>query len=803
MKIFTSFSRLQTSVLKTTLTLCLMLMAASAANAQNTPTLYKSGTVAGGEWFLYTDGTLKFSEFTWAIPDYSDTGARAPWAAYNSDIKTIEFGSVEFIGKYAFDGCQNLKSFTAPNVIAVGAYAFRNCTSLTRLYLPEATTIEEKGFFSCTSLTSAILPKLESTSDMCFASCEQLASVTFGSSLKTLYDGTFWKCTALTSIVIPDRVTTIGQGAFYGCSNLANVTLGKNVKDIGMYAFYKAFKNATNPTIVVNGPAPTLEDYAFEGVTKEDIALKIPNEYSDSYWNITSWRGFNQLIYPQSGTNPKWEITIDGTLTLYGNTPDYSAANDAPWTRYEDYFDKVVTASNVSYVGQFAFFNYPNLKSVSLPNVEELGMDAFSNCRNLTSVFLGNSLRTISSGVFFDCRDLPSIVIPDNVTSIGQHAFGNCKSLNSIALGKSVSSIGENAFMTCFERGTATKNIYVTGPVPATPDNTFEDVTCGNVNLYVPSDYSARYKSHSVWKNFKFADTSSDTRKIVTRVVATSDLASFAVEGNAVAGSIPTFTVTEGTPGYFNSNQYNGRWQKKEGDKWVTSQGGVNPTFTLGTWRFSCQVRIDGNDGTTHRLAKDAEIYVDGERWAETTYPAVEATYSYINTYSPEITVTPRIAPTGITLRQSTVFLYTMGETTQLTYVISPSDATEQDVTWTSTDTTVATVSPTGLVTAKGRGKSYVYAITSNGKKDDCQIICDIIPRGDVNGDREINSADVVKIYDVIINGSPFGTTHDIYDVNGDGDINSGDVVKIYDIIINGDETMTPIPVDPEPPIIN
>ena len=66
------------------------------------------------------------------------------------------------------------------------------------------------------------------------------------------------------------------------------------------------------------------------------------------------------------GTNPKWEISRDGTLTLYESTPDYLEAKDTPWYSYGEYFDKVVTASNVSYVGQFAFFNYPNLKSVSL-----------------------------------------------------------------------------------------------------------------------------------------------------------------------------------------------------------------------------------------------------------------------------------------------------------------------------------------------------------------------------------------------------------------------------------------------------
>ena len=197
-----------------------------------------------------------------------------------------------------------------------------------------------------------------------------------------------------------------------------------------------------------------------------------------------------------------------------------------------------------------------------------------------------------------------------------------------------------------------------------------------------------------------------------------------------------------------------------------------------------------------------AEIYVDGQRWAETTYPAVEPTYSYINAYSSEITVTPRIDPIGITLREPVVYLYSKGEASQLTYVISPSDATKQDVTWVSTDTTVATVSSTGLVRAKNRGKSYVYVSTSNGKKDFCQIICDILPC-DVNGDRIVNTADVVAIYSYIMDGDNGDFTKEEADVNGDGSVNTADVVKIYDVIINGDDTVTPIPVDPEPIIIN
>ena len=57
--------------------------------------------------------------------------------------------------------------------------------------------------------------------------------------------------------------------------------------------------------------------------------------------------------------------------------------------------------------------------------------------------------------------------------------------------------------------------------------------------------------------------------------------------------------------------------------------------------------------------------------------------------------------------------------------------------------------------------------------------------RGDVNEDETINSADVVSVYNFIINSTDSGITFDNADVNANGFVNSSDVVEIYNIIIN------------------
>lgn len=63
------------------------------------------------------------------------------------------------------------------------------------------------------------------------------------------------------------------------------------------------------------------------------------------------------------------------------------------------------------------------------------------------------------------------------------------------------------------------------------------------------------------------------------------------------------------------------------------------------------------------------------------------------------------------------------GSSMELTYTISPSDATNQNVSWTSSNTDVATVSSTGLVTAVSDGTATIQVITAEGTfTADCQV---------------------------------------------------------------------------------
>ncbi|MBD5134843.1 MAG: starch-binding protein, partial [Lachnospiraceae bacterium] len=77
------------------------------------------------------------------------------------------------------------------------------------------------------------------------------------------------------------------------------------------------------------------------------------------------------------------------------------------------------------------------------------------------------------------------------------------------------------------------------------------------------------------------------------------------------------------------------------------------------------------------------------------------------------------IKPTGITMTGETTCTLDLGETCTFTAEVSPADATNKIITWSSSDTSVATVSGNGKVTGKGEGAATIYAATSNAESAD------------------------------------------------------------------------------------
>lgn len=123
-----------------------------------------------------------------------------------------------------------------------------------------------------------------------------------------------------------------------------------------------------------------------------------------------------------------WSLE-DETLTLKGTgsseMADFSA-DSAPWAPYKNSI-VYVAISGVKHIGNYAFYQNPNLYSVDIKGVEKIGHYAFFGCMSLRVVDLNTSnIKSIGMEAFYNCPDLDEFVIPDNVRNISffKYALG-------------------------------------------------------------------------------------------------------------------------------------------------------------------------------------------------------------------------------------------------------------------------------------------------------------------------------------------------------------------------------------------
>lgn len=110
----------------------------------------------------------------------------------------------------------------------------------------------------------------------------------------------------------------------------------------------------------------------------------------------------------------------------------------------------VVIPSSVTSIGDRAFMGRIELTNITIPNsVTDIGYAAFVGCYGLTNVTIPNSVTSIGGSAFDACYGLTSVTIPESVSVIGDWAFLSCRNLTSVTIPASVTNLGEGAFCDC------------------------------------------------------------------------------------------------------------------------------------------------------------------------------------------------------------------------------------------------------------------------------------------------------------------------------------------------------------------
>ena len=318
--------------------------------------------------------------------------------------------SVTYISSGAFKDCSSLTSIVIPEgVIEIGSDAFRGCTSLKSIVIPEGVKdIGAHAFHGCTSLTDVIFPKkLVLIRKGTFEGCTSLENFVIPESVKEIEPYVFHGCTNLKNIVIPKNVTKIGFHAFYGCPNLESIVVDADNKVYDSREGCNAIIETESNVLLTGGKATIIPesvakvdfyafsgmefkvgDYSFEIISQEEKTCRAIRYYSPEFFCKSN--SFETEIVCE----------IPETVTYEGD---------------------VYTVVEIGALNELHSFYGGKIK---IPKtVISIGDRSFKGC-NFSSITLPKGLRHIGDYAFENMDNLKSIKIPAGVETIGKKPFG-------------------------------------------------------------------------------------------------------------------------------------------------------------------------------------------------------------------------------------------------------------------------------------------------------------------------------------------------------------------------------------------
>ena len=484
-----------------------------------------------------------------------------------------------------------------------------------------------------------------------------------------------------------------------------------------------------------------------------------------------------------AGTNT---LSITGT----GAMPNYAFTDDQPWKAFRSGIKTVIIGDNVTTIGELAFAACKALQNVTLGSrVQTIEVSAFGTCWALQSISFPASVTTIGKEAFLNCRVLQSVSFSDGLTTIGKLAFGSCHALQSITLPASVTTIEELAFSFCKAlqqvtvawdtplavpdnafNGINTANVplkvpkgreaaYQAAPVwnsfkfnsPPVPGNggklTVTDVTSNGftVSWEKATDVETPQKNliYKVYcKKSKFFVPQfmpADLKATLT------DKASYTITGLGGGFISPT------NDGYdvnveVEDEDGSSAWYKSENVKLAPATVAVTGV-TVAPAALTLEV---GQTGALTATVAPATATNKAVTWTSSA-PAIatvdaSGTVKGIATGTATITVktadggktatcavtvkeaaAPTVKVTGITLNHASITVNGDLERVQLIATVAPATATDQSLTWTSSDASVASVDGAGLVTIRKKGKATVTAKANDGSGVSASCLFDVI----------------------------------------------------------------------------
>ena len=612
----------------------------------------------------------------------------------------------------AFGGCSNLKTvnFEAGSTIVCAAL-FMGCDGIEEIELPDTITeIGDSAFKSCKNLNKVIIPESVTKIDGdAFAECSGLIDIKMHEGINTIGSRAFYKCDRLLDIVIPDSVEKIEFEAFRGCDKLENIKLSENLTIVGYGVFgdCKSISKIEMPKSLKKfdgtwGRGTNLSYGAFGGCSN----LKTVNFEAGS--TIVCAALF-------MGCDGIEEIELSDTITEIGDSAFKNCKN----------LDRITMNNGIEILESSAFEDCFSLTTINIPNtVKAISNSTFQDCTSLTEVHLSNILKEIPASTFSGCKKLTTINFPSTLTTIGNSAFSGCESLPEAILPSGVEKIESNAFKNC----KAMKKAVVPDTVSSVGSSAFygcealADITLGSKLKKIESQ---TFYGCTVLPSIVLpynVTTIGDSA-----FVNCTKLTQITVPRNTTSIASNAFSYLKKMTMYGPSDCYAETYASGKGIKYVTQDihatsvslditektaehyDDFQLTATIAPLNFTDAVVWTSSNEEVAAVSDTGYVEICGVGTAVITVTAGNVKAAC------KITV-PQLID-WIEFDEDEIELKA-GETYQLKPYISPSDATNKKLKYTSSDTKVAEVSASGLVTARSEGEAKIRAAATDGSDE-------------------------------------------------------------------------------------
>ena len=624
--------------------------------------------------------------------------------------------NLEYMGGRAFGSCEKITQIEIPKSLdncGNSGYAsyhgpFGACSGLKKITFEEGTTEISSGLFrGCTGLEEINIPnsvtEIESSS---FEDCINLVSVNIPDSVIKIGNEAFAGCKKIESINIPDSVTEIGGSTFANCSKLSNVKLSKNLEYMGGRAFGscekitqieipKSLDNCGNSGYAsYHGPfgaCSGLKKIIFEEGTKE-----ISNNL------FRGCTGLEEISIPASVIKIERYTFADCTnlKNVYFSNGVKNVENNA-FTNCTS-LTKVNIPDTVDSIGNSAFSGCTNLIEVHLPDkLKETASDTFSGCKKLTAINFPSTLTTIGNSAFSGCESLPEAILPSGVEKIETNAFKNCKAMKKAVVPDTVSSIGSSAFYGC----EALADITLGSKLKKIESQTFYGCT---VLPSIVLPYNVTTIGDSAFVNC-------------------TKLTQITVPRNTTSIASNAFSYPKKMTMYGPSDCYAQTYASGKGIKYVTQDihaTSVSLDITEKTAEHYDDFQLTATIAPLNFT--DAVVWTSSNEEVATVSDTGYVEICGVGTAVITVTAGNVKAACKITVPQLIDWIefdedeieLKAGQTYQLKPYISPSDATNKKLKYTSSDTKVAEVSASGLVTARSEGEAKIRAAATDGSDE-------------------------------------------------------------------------------------